>query len=122
MQRKAKARRNGHSGQVGAVSPALHHKIKQMAASGLVEDEICLRIGGMDKNQLRRRYIDAIKDGRVIAQEAKAAALSRKEREWIAVVERTLASPWGEIIYPGCRTVAEALAFDRRNSKDFADG
>ena len=37
-----------------------------MAASGLVEDEIALRLG-VDKNELRARYIDAIKAGKAMA-------------------------------------------------------
>jgi hypothetical protein len=48
-----------------------------MAKAGLVEDQIALRIGS-DKNQLRRRYIDEIKEGRAQARSEAESAESEK--------------------------------------------
>jgi hypothetical protein len=96
----------------------LHRQVKLMAAAGLVEDQIALRLGGMDKNRLRKKYIDAIKEGRAVAanQEAQAAAeeLPRKERELLDRIERSFESHWfddelGNLLYGGARSVEEAL-------------
>jgi hypothetical protein len=87
-----------------------------MAAAGLVEDEIALRLGGLHKNDLRRHYIDEVKQGRERKRAARAAAeaVSKEELERIAVIEMALASHWttpehGCLLYGGARTVAEAL-------------
>ena len=51
--------------------------VADMAASGLVEDEIAHRLG-VHKNVLRARHIDSIKAGKAAAaaSEAEAAALT----------------------------------------------
>ena len=64
----------------------LHRRVKEMAAAGLVEDQITARLPRVgDKNQLRRKYIDAIKQGREIAR-AEANAI---EGEKLTVEEET---------------------------------
>jgi hypothetical protein len=98
----------------------LHRKVKRMAAAGLVEDQIALRLGGIDKNKLRRRHIEALKQGRAsaAAQRAQEAAEqpSREERERLERINRSFQSHWydpvhGNDLYGGARTVEEALAW-----------
>src|SRR5262245_29832360 len=43
------------------------HLVQTLASQGFVEDEIAQR-HGIDKNELRARYIDAIKRGRRLAE------------------------------------------------------
>jgi hypothetical protein len=101
-------------------SPQLHEEVRKMASRGLVEDQIALRLNGMDKNRLRRKYIDAIKDGRAAAAaaraEAEAAELTRKQKEMLEAIEDSFASHWyspenGNLLYDGAHTVEEALAW-----------
>jgi hypothetical protein len=89
-----------------------------MAAAGLVEDQIALRLGGLDKNQLRRRHIEALKQGRAsaAAQRAQEAAgqPSKAEREQLERIEASFKSDWyspehGNDLYGGAMNVAEAL-------------
>jgi hypothetical protein len=98
-----------------------------MAAAGLVEDQIALRLGGLDKNQLRRRYIEELKEGRTAAaaerEQAAAEELSRKERERLECVEASFRSHWytkefGNDLYGGTHTVEEALAWAKANGHD----
>jgi hypothetical protein len=56
-----------------------------MAAYGLVEDQIALRLNGMDKNRLRRKYIDSIKEGRAIASAAGAEAEAAEAFHTLAI-------------------------------------
>jgi hypothetical protein len=107
----------------GKRTSGLHRRVKQLAAAGLVEDQIVLRVGGgIDKNQLRRRYIDSIKEGRAAAQEAQAAAeaaeMSKRERALRELIERTFKSRWytkehGNLLFDGAHTVDEAVALVR---------
>jgi len=68
-----------------------------MAAQGLVEDQIALRLGS-DKNQLRRRYIDSIKAGRdakaAEKAEAEAAELSKSEQARLDAIKKSFDSCW----------------------------
>jgi hypothetical protein len=107
----------------GGGSSPLHRKVKRMAAAGLVEDQIALRLGGLDKNQLRRRHIEALKQGRASrdAQKAQEAAEqpSREERERLERIELAFQSDWyspdhGCDLYGGAHTVEEALEWCRR--------
>jgi hypothetical protein len=91
-----------------------------MAAAGLVEDQIALRLGGMDKNRLRRRHIEALKQGRAsaAAKKAREAARqpSRQEREQLERIKASFASEWysktrGNDLYGGAHTIEEALAW-----------
>src|SRR5262249_49780813 len=120
MTRKRKT--NKTSGTRTNASPGsshIHRRVKAMAAAGLVEDQIALRIGG-DKNQLRRRYIDAIKAGRnAKVQEkvaAEAAELTKSERARLHAIKQSFDSDWyspehGNLIFGGTHTVEEALAW-----------
>jgi hypothetical protein len=130
MTRKRKT--NSTRTQANPGSSRIHRRVKAMAAAGLVEDQIALRIGG-DKNQLRRRYIDSIKKGRAAKQEAQAAAesaeLSKQQREERALIERSFASHWydpelGNLIFGDTHTVEEAIewcASFRRTKDNAAD-
>jgi hypothetical protein len=98
---------------------SIHRRVQAMAAAGLVEDQIALRIGG-DKNQLRRKYIDSIKAGRDAKAKEKAAAeaaeLSRSERARLYAIKQSFNSPWysketGNIIFGGTHSVEEAIAW-----------
>jgi uncharacterized protein YnzC (UPF0291/DUF896 family) len=83
--------------RINPASSHVHRRVKAMAAAGLVEDQIALRIGG-DKNQLRRRYIDSIKQGRAAAQEERAAAEltkeEKKEQKLRETIARSFKSHW----------------------------
>ena len=52
---------------------AVHRKVRELARQGKVEDEIARAIRS-DKNQLRRHYIDELKEGRAAARAASDAA------------------------------------------------
>jgi hypothetical protein len=91
-----------------------------MAAAGLVEDQIALRLGGMDKNRLRRRHIEALRQGRAsaAAKKAREAARqpSRQEREQLERIKASFASEWysktyGNDSYGGAHTIEEAVAW-----------
>ena len=112
--------------QVRRRSPVGHDQVRAMASAGLVEDQIALRInGGMHKNQLRRKYIDDIKEGRAVAkaarEEAEAAAkITKEEYHALDAMTLTFASHWfddkhGNLLFPGtngdgARTVEDAFA------------
>ena len=98
---------------------SIDRRLQAMAAAGLVEDQIALRIGG-DKNQLRRKYIDAIKAGRNAKVQEKAAAeaaeLTKSERARLYAIKQSFDSHWysketGNIIFGGTHSVEEALAW-----------
>ena len=78
-------------------SSRIHRRVKEMAAQGLVEDQIALRLGS-DKNQLRRRYIDSIKAGRdakaAEKAEAEAAELSKSEQARLDAIKKSFDSCW----------------------------
>ena len=92
-----------------------------MAASGLVEDEIALRLG-VDKNELRARYIDAIKVGKAMAAAgaAEACELTREEMHAADAILSAINSEWhtvarGNDLWPGldgegARSAADAFA------------
>jgi hypothetical protein len=98
-----------------------------MAARGLVEDQIALRLGS-DKNQLRRRYIDAVKAGRAEKQEAQAAAeaaaaeLTKEQQKTREVIRQTW-DYWfdpelnSHLIYQGARTPEEAIEMSEARQK-----
>jgi len=119
MSRKRKT--NGRRTVLKPGASHIHRRVKEMAAAGLVEDQIVLRVGGgIDKNRLRRTFIDSIKQGRAEKQEAQAEAeaaeLSKQEREQLERIELTFASDWyteehGNLLYGGARTMEEALAW-----------
>jgi hypothetical protein len=50
-----------------------------MASAGLCEDQIALRANGMHKTELRRKYIDDIKEGRAVAKAAREEAEAAKK-------------------------------------------
>ena len=88
--KKLTPKRNGHSRQVGGGLSALHREIKGMS--------------------LRARYIDAVKEGRVIAakrREARAAAvaLTPEEYHFLDAATPSFTSHWFD-------TVSGNLLFD----------
>jgi len=98
-------------------SSRIHRRVKEMAAQGLVEDQIALRLGS-DKNQLRRRYIDSIKAGRdakaAEKAEAEAAELSKSEQARLDAIKKSFDSCWysketGNLIFGCTHSVEEAL-------------
>jgi hypothetical protein len=91
-------------------------EVRVMAASGLVEDQIALRLR-TDKNQLRRKYIDSIKQGRAIARERKAATceLTYAEKCCADVILSSVGSGWLSLLWSGvdgdrAKTPADAYA------------
>src|SRR5262245_45084284 len=121
MTRRPKTNKtNGKQPHAKAAS-ALHRRIKAMAAQGLVEDQIVARIGG-DKNQLRRRYIDAVKEGRAKKRdaqaEAEAAELNKSKRARLHAIKQSFESEFydpefGNLLFGGTHSVEEALAWCR---------
>jgi hypothetical protein len=65
-----------------------------MAAKGMVEDQIAARLG-LDKNQLRRRHIDAIKDGRAQATAAADAAAGEQLSQDEETMRRAILAGYG---------------------------
>jgi hypothetical protein len=118
MSRKRKT--NGSRADLNPGSSRIHRRVKAMAAAGLVEDQIALRIGG-DKNQLRRKYIDSIKQGRAAKQEAEAAELTRSERARLDAIKQSFDSDWyhpklGNLLFGCTHSVEEALAWCERTA------
>jgi len=104
---------------------SLHRRVQQMAAAGLVEDQIALRIGG-DKNQLRRKYIDSIKQGRAAKRDAQGAQLTKQQLHDREIIERHF-SDWydpefGHLLLGGARTVEEGIAYWERPRTAFTNG
>jgi hypothetical protein len=96
--------------------------VADMAASGLVEDEIAQRLG-VHKNVLRARHIDSIKAGKAaaVASDADAAALTIAEYHVLDAITAAFSSHWHDeasgqnLIFAGtdgkgARTVADAFA------------
>ena len=103
--------------------------VADMAASGLVEDEIAHRLG-VHKNVLRARHIDSIKAGKAAAaaSEAEAAALTAADYHVLRDITDSFASHWyteefGNELWlgtdgKGARTVEDAYAgWKQRGSK-----
>lgn len=89
-----------------------------MAARGAVEDEIALRLG-IDKNQLRARYIDAIKRGRRMARAGEVDDMTREEMHAADAIQSAINSEWhtpdGNDLWPGldgdsAQSAADAFA------------
>jgi hypothetical protein len=100
-------------------------EVRVMAASGLVEDQIALRLR-TDKNQLRRKYIDSIKQGRAIAREQKAAVceLTYAEKCFADIVLSSVDSAWLGLLWSGlhgdpAKTPADAYARWLRDGSRF---
>jgi hypothetical protein len=101
---------------------AVAQMVANMARLGHVEDQIALRLG-VNKNQLRARYIDDIKRGKrmAAASEAQLAGMSRQELhacnaillafdggDWIAPDGRS--DLWSGLDDKGARSPADAFA------------
>jgi hypothetical protein len=100
--------------------------VADMAASGLVEDEIAQRLG-VHKNVLRARHIDSIKAGKAaaVASDADAAALTIAEYHVLDAITAAFSSHWqdedGNALFVGidgrpARTVADAVAAWKQRS------
>ena len=72
--------------------------VADMAASGLVEDEIAQRLG-VHKNTLRARHIDSIKAGKAAAAatEAEVAALTLEEYWVLHAMENMFGTEWDDL-------------------------
>jgi hypothetical protein len=108
---------------------SVHERIKRMAASGLVEDQIALKVG-VDKNELRAKYIEAIKAGKADAAETEAneTAISKSDYFLLDAIHTAFSSPFhdpvrGNLLWLGCSgkgalTIEDAFA--RRKAADGA--
>jgi len=78
--RNVNAKRGTKRSNRNAKRDRLAATIQKMAANGLVEDQIALRLG-LDKNDLRKKFIDHIKRGKRLARarEARAGDMTREE-------------------------------------------
>jgi hypothetical protein len=120
-----KPRRNPHrtpSAPRSKPKKTRRQAIVDMARDGLVEDQIARRIG-VDKNKLRARHIDDIKEGKAAAAAANAErVITRQEYFFLDAVTKSFESPddWydpecGNLLFEGmdgkgARTVADAFA------------
>jgi hypothetical protein len=88
--------------------------VRNLAASGFVEDEIAQRLG-VHKNVLRARHIDSIKAGKAAAaaSEADVAALTVADYHVLQNIEAALASEWNDAVR-GCELWPDA---DGRGSR-----
>jgi hypothetical protein len=119
--RNLNAKRGTKRNNPHAKRDRLAETIRRMAAEGLVEDQIALRLG-LDKNDLRARFIDDIKLGKsaTAASEAEDEALTVAEYHVLDSITASFASHWhdeadGNLIFAGtdgkgARTVADAFA------------
>lgn len=91
--------------------------VADMAAAGLVEDEIAQRLG-VHKNVLRAQHIDLIKAGKAAAAVSEAG-VEASEYHALDAITAAFSSPWHEadsnLIFmgtdgKGARTVADAFA------------
>ena len=82
--RNLNAKRGAKRNNRHAKRDRLAETIRRMAAEGLVEDQIALRLG-LDKNDLRAKFIDDIKQGKsaAAASEADAEELSQEDYHWL---------------------------------------
>ena len=117
MKRKPTRRRPGRKPKKSTADV-----VADMAASGLVEDEIAQRLG-VHKNVLRARHIDSIKAGKAAAtvSEAEVEALTIEEYYVLSNITNSFASDWYDETYgnllwagtadgKGARTVEDAFA------------
>jgi hypothetical protein len=131
MPPKAKRRRTTRPRQARKPQRSAADVVADMAASGLVEDEIAQRLG-IHKNVLRARHIDSIKAGKsaAAAREAdaetltenqfhflNAAALSFDEGSWIDTDGRNLL--FSGVDGCGAKDLADAYAFWASNGERF---
>ena len=119
--RNLNAKRGAKRNNRHAKRDRLAETIRRMAAEGLVEDQIALRLG-LDKNDLRARFIDDIKLGKsaTAASEADAEELSQPEYHWLDVCTNSFNSHWqdpelGNLLFAGTdgkggRTVEDMYA------------
>src|SRR5215510_5709507 len=92
--------------------------VKKLAAQGFSGDVIAAKLG-LEKNHLRAEHALDLHAGREIKwaerAAARAAELSRKERERIEIITAAWNSDWydaelGEcLLFPDCKTLEEAL-------------
>src|SRR5215470_20120648 len=78
-------------------------QVRTMAASGLVEDQIALRLG-IDKNELRARYIDAIKRGKATAAARELQIADMRREELYALDAILIAFDGGDWLGPDGRS------------------
>jgi hypothetical protein len=90
-----------------------------MAASGMCEDQIALRLN-IHKNTLRAQHIDELIKGRAVAAASKGSSdeLTDKEQELLDRIRRAFDSKWynerfGCVVYFGARTIGEAYEICR---------
>jgi hypothetical protein len=119
--RNVNAKRGAKRNDRHAKRDRLAETVGRMAAEGLVEDQIALRLG-LDKNDLRARFIDDIKRGKSVAaaSEADASELSLEEYHFCDVLWDSFHSHWqdpicGNLLFAGtdgksARTIADAFA------------
>ena len=120
--RNVSAKRGAKRNNRHAKRNRLAETIKKMAADGLVEDQIALRLG-LDKNLLRAKFIDDIKRGKsaAAASEADASALTQAEYHFLNAAAASFADDaWhdeelGNLLFActdgkGARSVADAFA------------
>jgi hypothetical protein len=120
--RDVNAKRGAKRNNRNAKRNGLAETIREMAAQGLVEDQIACRVG-LDKNDLRARFIDDIKRGKsaAAASEVEAEALTMEDYHYLDVVTDSFNSHWFDetdgrnllfrgVDGKGARTIADAFA------------
>jgi hypothetical protein len=113
LKRKPARRRPGRKPKKSAADV-----VADMAASGLVEDEIAQRLG-VHKNVLRARHIDSIKAGKAsaAASEADASALTQSQYHFLRAAATSFDE--GSWIDNGRNLLFRGV--DGKGAKDLAD-
>jgi hypothetical protein len=92
--------------------------VADMAASGLVEDEIAQRLG-IHKNVLRARHIDSIKAGKAAAAVSEAGAEALTQSQYHFLNAAALSFDEGSWITDGRNDLFRGI--DGNGAKDLAD-
>ena len=119
--RHLSAKRGARRNDRHAKRDRLAETIRKMAAEGLVEDQIASRLG-LDKNDLRARFIDDIKLGKssTAESEADASGLTQEQYHFCDVAFDSFNSHWfadgRNLIFRGvdgngAKDLADAYAF-----------
>jgi hypothetical protein len=108
MKRRAKARKKPSRKPIAEA-------VRDMAASGAVEDEIALRLG-IDKNTLRAKYIVDIKRGRRMARASEVGDMTGEEMHAANAILSAINGPWhtpdGNDLWPGLASDSAQSAAD----------
>jgi hypothetical protein len=143
MKQKPKRRANGPVSRQGrrrrgqTIYDRIHDRVRGLMEGGAVEDEIALELG-VDKNQLRRKHIRALRQGRETRRQQQAetelASLTREELHCLDAIVTSFNDPtwltsdgcsylWRGVDGKAARSPADAFAgWQERGSRFICTG